>query len=352
VAVGIIMAGGKGERLWPLSRRSKPKQFLEIGGKSFLRRTVERVLPLFGWENLYCVIPEEFRELVLAEVPEIPERNLVIEPMGKNTAPCIGLAALAVSQRNPEEVMVVLPADHLLGEEERFREVLRFGMELAQEEWLVTLGIVPRSPHTGYGYIRGGEVFRKSPHFLALRALGFHEKPTFEVAQQYLAEGNYYWNSGMFCFRADVILGELSQHAPEIFKGLAALRQDFDNQTLREAVFARFPSVSIDYAVMEKSARILLVPVDIPWSDVGSFPALSQALGVDSWGNTVSGKYLGVDTRGCLFITRKPLFSLGVEDLVLIEAEDLIFVTTKKESEGVKRLLEVIKEREDFKGYL
>ncbi|MGC8777583.1 MAG: mannose-1-phosphate guanylyltransferase [Candidatus Caldatribacteriaceae bacterium] len=352
MATAVIMAGGRGERLWPLSRKARPKQFLVVQGKSFLRRTAERILPLLGWENLSVVTPEEYRELVWQELPELPPENVIVEPAGKNTAPCIGLAALAIACKNPAEVMVVLPADHLLGEEERFREIVRFGIELAGERWLVTLGVVPKTPHTGYGYIEGGEEYRRWGTLSARKALGFREKPTRELAERYCAMGNYFWNSGMFLFRADVILEELSRYAPEIFAGLETIRQHWDDGEVGRQVFQNFPSLSIDYAVMERSSRILVIPVDIPWSDVGSFPALANALGGDEMGNTALGTHWGVDTRNSFLVTQKPVFSLGVEDLVLIEAEDLIFVTTRARSEEVKRLLGLLREREDLQRYL
>ncbi|MEN3186314.1 MAG: mannose-1-phosphate guanylyltransferase [Atribacterota bacterium] len=352
VPVGVIMAGGKGERLWPLSRATKPKQFFVLEGKSFLRRTVERVLPLLGWENIYVVIPEEYRKLVQYELPELPLGNIIVEPVGRNTAPCVGLAALAIERRDPEEVMIVLPADHLVGEEERFREILRFGVALAQEKWLVTLGIVPKSPHTGYGYIEGGKEYRQSGTLLARNALGFREKPTRDVAEMYLAQGNYFWNSGMFLFRADVILEELHHYASEIFWGLEEIRHHWGDARVLKRVFENLSSISIDYAVMEKSSRILVIPVDIPWSDVGSFPALAEALGKDSGGNTVLGTHFGLGTQNSLFVTQKLVFSLGVMDLVLIEAEDLIFVTTKDRSEEVKLLLALIREKESLQRYL
>lgn len=350
--VAVIMAGGKGERLWPLSRKAKPKQFFALQGKSFLRRTAERMLPLLGWDNICVVIPEEYRKLVRQELPELPLENVIVEPVGRNTAPCVGLAALAVERKNPEEVMIVLPADHLVGEEERFLEILRFGVALVQEKWLVTLGIVPKSPHTGYGYIEGGKEYRRCGPLVARNALGFREKPTRDVAEMYLARGNHFWNSGMFLFRADVILEELRDHAPEIFQGLEAIRRHWGDEKVLKQAFENLPSISIDYAVMEKSSRILVIPADIPWSDVGSFPALAEALGKDSHGNTVLGTHCGADTQNSLFITHRPVFSLGVDNLVLIETEDLIFVTTKERSEEVKRLLALIREKEDLQRYL
>ncbi|MGQ9473770.1 MAG: mannose-1-phosphate guanylyltransferase [Candidatus Caldatribacteriaceae bacterium] len=351
MAVGVIMAGGRGERLWPLSREKRPKQFLRVGEKTLFRQTAERIVPMVGWENLYVVAPQIYEHLIREEVPEIPRENIVVEPMGRNTAPSIGLAALAV-MRKKDEVMIVLPADHLVGEEERFRKIMTFGIDLADEKWLVTLGIVPHGPHTGYGYIRVGEEYRRWGEFSAMIVQEFKEKPTQELAKQYLQRGNYFWNSGMFLWKATVIWEEIARYMPDLYQRLQNIERHWGDQEFLRRSFVDLPTVSIDYGVMEKSSRVLLIPTNISWSDVGSFSSLAKVFGVDSEENTVPGQHLNFDTRRCFFLTQKPLFSLGVENVILIETEDLLFIASRDRSEELKHFLELIREREDLRKYL
>lgn len=351
MAVGVIMAGGRGERLWPLSREKRPKQFLRVGEKTLFRQTVERIVPMVGWENLYVVAPQIYEHLIREEVPEISQENMVIEPMGRNTSPSIGLAALTVMQKR-DEVMIVLPADHLVGEGERFREILTFGIDLADEKWLVTLGIVPRGPHTGYGYVRAGEEYRRRGKLSAMIVQEFKEKPTQELAEQYLQKGNYFWNSGMFLWKATVIWEEIARYMPDLYQRLQNIERHWGNQEVLRTSFVDLPPISIDYGVMEKSSRVLLIPTDIPWTDVGSFSSLAKVFGIDPAGNTILGQHLSLNTRGCFFLTQKPLFSLGVENVILIETEDLLFVAAQDHSEEVKHLVELLRKREDLKKYL
>ncbi len=352
--VGVIMAGGRGERLWPLSRKKRPKQFLKIGGKSLLERTVERILSLVGKKNLFIVAPEEYRGLIHAELPFVEEKNLIIEPTGRNTAPCIGLAAMRLLRFDPEAVMMVLPADHLIEEEEYFRELLRFACEIGEEDWLVTLGVVPRSAHTGYGYLEIGELYRRQGDLEAYRARRFTEKPNESLAREYFHSGSHFWNSGIFVWKTRVILEELASYLPEVYQGLreAETYREEGKTALFQEVFATLPSISIDYAVMEKSSRVVVIPATLSWSDLGSLSSLWEVFPHDVFHNAGEGNYRGIESRGNLFLTRKPLFALGVEDLVVIEEEDLLFIASKGKSEEVKKLVALLRENRDLEKYL
>lgn len=350
MASAVIMAGGKGERLWPLSRRHRPKQFLQFLGKSLLAHTAFRVLPLVGEERIYVVTQSDHVSSVLRELPFLPPENIILEPVGKNTAPCIGLAALVLSRlHSPEEVMVVLPADHIVLDTARFQSALDLAIEMAASgEWLVTFGIPPDSPHTGYGYIRCGALFREDARGRVYYGAGFTEKPTIEKAQEYLRLGGYLWNSGMFVWTAGAILAAIRQWAPTV----AILLQEIENalgtpaesETLSR-VFAELPAISIDYAVMEKAPNVLVVCGEFGWSDVGSWESLYGVLPKDALGNATSAPCLSLESRGCVLWTRKPVVLFGVSDMVLVEDEDVLFLMPREKSQEIRRLLQYLSEQ-------
>jgi len=346
----LIMAGGKGERLWPLSRRNRPKQFARFFEKTFFQLTVERIEPLVGIENVYVVTPEDYIPEICREVPHLPEENIIIEPVGKNTAPCIGLSALYLSREDPEEVMVVLPADHLIEKEEEFRRAVGFAFELAQEEKLVTLGIKPTHPHTGYGYIHFDGEYKAKDGLKAYKVLEFTEKPDLETAQRFLAEGTYLWNSGMFAWKNRVILEEIKQYMPDLWAGLQEIAHYLgtdEEERVKKEVFSGLESVSIDYGVMEKTQRAVVIPVDIGWSDVGSWVALAELLEKDEKGNLTFSKHLPIDSENCAVFSKKPVVTLGVNNLVIVEDEDVIFVMPRERHQEVRKVLEKLGESND-----
>lgn len=353
----LIMAGGKGERLWPLSRRSRPKQFARFFEKTFFQLTVERIAPVVGIENVCVVTPKEYIPEIRREVPHLLEKNIFVEPMGRNTAPCIGLSALYLARENPEEVMVVLPADHLVEKEEEFRRAVQFAFELAAEDKLVTLGIKPDHPHTGYGYIHFDEEYRMKGEFRAYKVLEFTEKPDLETAQRFLAEGTYLWNSGMFVWKSRIILDEIRQHMPDLWEGLQKIARYLgtgEEEKIKKEVFSGLKSVSIDYGVMEKTQRAVVIPVDLGWSDVGSWAALVELLAKDENGKLALSKHLPVDSENCAVFSRKPVVTLGVSDLVIVEDEDVILVMPREKHQEVRKVLEKLEESndEDFRRLL
>ena len=356
MTVAVVMAGGRGERLWPLSRSYRPKQFVSWKGNSFFRATVDRITPVVGAENIYVVTQKKYKELALKQAPFIPPSNVIIEPQGKNTAPCIGLAAVIISAlKSPEEIMIVLPADHFIGDERTFQKLIRFACRLASDDFLVTLGITPLYPNTGYGYIHYGESHQKEGEMEAFKVLNFTEKPDLETARKYLKEGTYLWNSGIFVWKAKVILEEIEKYMPDLYRGLMKIKEKIGTPQEKEVaskVFKNLESISIDYGVMEKTDRALVIPADMKWSDVGSWVALEEILEKDEQGNVVLNKHLGIDTQNCIIWTRKPVVTLGVKNLVVVEADDVIFLMPKSHNQRVRSVIEALKRQEEFKKLL
>lgn len=353
-----IMAGGQGERFWPASRRVRPKQFLPIlDGRSPLQETVARLESVVPLEQTYVVTTEAYAGQVLEQLPQLPSENLILEPVGRNTAACIGLAAVVMAQRlGPEATMVVLPSDHWVRPVEAFQQVLTSAIRAAQaDSWLVTLGIRPSRPETGYGYIRHG------PERLAFEGLPAHpveafvEKPDRERAQRYLSDGNYLWNSGIFIWQVGVILKELHQHLPQIHEPLAALQTQVNTPQFWESVrhvYPTLPSISIDYGVMERARRILVFPCSFAWDDLGSWPALARVFPTDAAGNLTRGKVVLEDVGGSIVQSGgKLIAALGVKDLVIVETEDAILVCDRARAQELRRLVGRIAE-EGYTAYL
>jgi mannose-1-phosphate guanylyltransferase len=347
----VIMAGGQGTRFWPRSRRKRPKQLLNIIGETtMLEQTVTRISPLIAAERIVVVAGEDYRELVRECLPQLPDENFLFEPIGRNTAACIAWAALWVRQRAPEAVMAVLPADHLIRNEPEFLRVLGVAAHAAMPvNRLVTLGIQPTHPETGYGYIRASAERQSLDGREVFRVGQFVEKPNRQKAEQFLAEGTYFWNSGMFVWRADSILAELSRHLPVLMQEMGPLGGGVPSDRLPatlNAVYPRLPSVSIDVGVMERANDVWVVPADIGWSDVGSWRALSDYLAPDATGNVVVGDRRGFDTTGCfIYSPQKLVATIGLTDLVVIETDDVLLICPKDRDQDVRRLVELL-ERE------
>lgn len=348
----VIMAGGRGERLWPLSRTETPKQFLKLlGDYTLLQQTVERILPLIPLKNTYVVVGKEHVGLVREQLPKLPKQNIIVEPMGRGTAPCVGLAATRLSRIDPKGVMIVLPADHVIADEERFRHLLDEAATVAEAgTHLVTLGITPDRPATGYGYIQA-RPSQDAANTAVLQVERFTEKPDRDTAQGFLDEGNYYWNSGMFIWRVDAILREIETHMPKLHAGLMEIEKQagrHNYEQLLERIYATQEVNSIDYGVLEKSERVLVLPTgDIGWSDVGDWSALSSVLHTDDGGNVVRASHIGIDTTNSVIVSKhtsskdRLVATLGLSDIVIVDTDDVLLVMDKKRAQEVKRILEI-----------
>lgn len=348
----LIMAGGEGKRFWPLSRTDKPKQFLSlIGRKSLLSQTVERILPLIPSENIFVVTVRPYAEETRRHLPGLPAQNIIIEPEGKNTAPCIALGTLKINTLSPDSTIVVLPADHAIGDDQSFRDVIEYGQRIAntmlasKDFPLVTLGVKPRNPETGYGYIKESpESIEPSGRYIAKRILRFIEKPDSKTASDLINEGGYYWNSGMFIWKTSTILKEFSKILPEWYRYFDYILDSFEKEhadlTINE-FYRNIQSGSIDKLVLEKSANGVVIPVNFSWSDVGTWQALDEFLRSNETENIGIGNCVSLDSASCLLVAQNRLIAtLGVKNLVIVETDDAILVLDKNRAQDVKVLVE------------
>ena len=344
----VILAGGSGTRFWPLSRAARPKQLISItGDRSMLQRTVERVLPLKPKRILVITnrIQAEETERQLVKYRGIPI-DVIAEPSARNTAPAIGLAATIIAAHDPEGVMVVLPADHFIKDEQALHRTLANAAHAARKGYLVTLGVMPSRPETGYGYIEADMDLRGSGPFPVRR---FVEKPPLDEAVRYLDAGNFFWNSGMFIWRADTIMAEITAHLPELAEALSRVTftndvwelSDLDEQI--ESVYGSVASVSIDYGVMEKSSRVQVVPVEMGWSDVGSWSSLPEVIEADDSGTVCvnSNGHVSLDSSGCLiYVDSKVIATVGVHNLIVVSTPDALLICDRERAQDVKRVVE------------
>jgi len=353
----VIMAGGKGSRFWPRSREKMPKHLLDIlTERTIIRETVDRIRPLVPAERTLIVTGRSHAAELIRQLPEIPAENILIEPVGRNTAPCIGLAALHILKRVPDAVMLVLPSDHRIGNEKAFRGVLQAAAgAAARGESLVTIGIRPTGPDTGYGYIEQGDLFSTSGNEELYRVRSIREKPLREQAEQFLKQGGFSWNSGMFVWKASTILKAIEQFLPDLYRGLLQIREALGTDREEEVVgtiYAGQKAVSIDYGVMEKAKDVLVIPGDFGWSDVGSWDSLWEVAGKDRDGNAVRGPFLGIDAGDSLIHSPGKLVVLvGVRDLLVVETDDALLICRRGRSQDVRKVVERL-EREGRKDYL
>lgn len=345
----VIMAGGQGERLWPVSTADNPKQFTSLGSEqTMLQQTVGRVASLVALDDTYVVCPAKYSGLVIEQLG-IPQENVIMEPVGRNTAPCVGLAATFLQNKDPSATMIILPADHVVKKTERFLEVIKRAIEAASSTGqLVTLGIVPDYPATGYGYIQFGKLIDEVNEIGVYKAGKFTEKPDIETAKRLLEKGNYYWNSGMFVWRVDVILEEIKQHMPALHDGLIEIKKRIGKPDLEKViaeVYASQESISIDYGVMEKSARVLAIPADIGWSDVGDWSAIDSVFEQDKDGNIVQANHVAIDMHNCTIYQKdstRIIATIGLDNVVIVDTEDGLLVMRKERAQQVRDIVKEI----------
>ncbi len=334
----VILAGGSGTRFWPSSRSGNPKQFLALTSQhSLLQETLGRIRSKASGDRIYIVTNKKFKSIIARQTKGlgIPARNILFEPSGKNTAPAIAWAASLIFKQDPDAVMAVLPSDHLIANKANYLKVLDQAVRLAEKDYLVTLGIVPTRPETGYGYIKG----RKNGAMYEVER--FVEKPSLPKAQEYLKTKKYFWNSGMFIWKAGVILNEFKAYLPETYKAFSAA----PSQKAVEKFWNGLQSISIDYGIMEKAKRVAVVPAaGIGWSDVGSWEALWEVSAKDKNGNAFKGEVVADGTRNTLAVADKRLVALvGLDDIVVVDTPDAVLVCRKSASQSVKNIVEALK---------
>lgn len=358
MSVGIIMAGGLGKRLWPESRVTYPKQFMNLeGGESFLQASYRRASDLFGVENVFLVVREELKGAVINQLPQICSRNIITEPQGKDTAPCIGLASVWIKKKRGDEAMVVLPADHLIRNEKRFAQIILAAAAQAEKGFLVTIGIKPTRAETEYGYLQVGEKLEDLDGIALLKVERFTEKPSYKKAREFFEQGNFLWNAGIFAWKPTTILREMETHLPGLHQGLMKIEKvlgtNKEKEVVKEAYFS-FPKISIDYGVMEKASSVVAVPGDFFWDDIGNWKALERILERDEERNIIGGLVEKMSSSNCILINRedKILGVIGLSNLIIINTKGGLLVVGKEEAHKVKDLVNGLLGDEELKEYL
>jgi mannose-1-phosphate guanylyltransferase len=343
----VIMAGGSGTRLWPLSRQHRPKQALKlIGQRTMFQHAVDRIASLFPPERILVVTRNEHAALLMEQMPELPAENFLLEPEGRGTAPVIGLAAIHLQHRDPNASMIVLTADHYITEAEEFRRALSAALQVAAAGQLVTLGIKPTSPSTGFGYIHHGENLGVNAGFPTFRVERFVEKPDQDTATALIASGESSWNSGMFIWRVDRILAEFERQMHDFYGQLievaTTLQTPAYEATLKH-VWPRVAKQTIDYGIMEQAQAVAVISVSIGWTDVGSWGSLLTLLNADQDGNIVIGSHVGLDTHNTFTFSDKRLIAtIGVQGLVIVDTDDALLVCSKDQEQAVRELVDTL----------
>ncbi len=345
----VIMAGGIGSRFWPRSRRATPKQFLNVfGDDTMIQATVQRLSGIVEPAQCHVVTNGDYAALTADQLPALPQGNILAEPIARNTAPCIAWAALKLAHEDPDAIMIVLPSDHRIGNVRAFQDVLRTGIEKAAEEGaLVTIGIEPTYPATGYGYIQyDTDAAGIDEELVAVPVRAFAEKPNLPTAERFIDSGDFLWNSGMFIWRASSILHALETWLPEVWEAFgplrAALGTDKENEALKES-YSRCPSISIDYGVMERAHSVFVVPGNFDWNDVGDWKAVYDLAEKGPHGNSISGNAIVHDSSRCLVQASDKLVALvGVHDLIVVDTDDATLVCHRESAQGVKHIVDYL----------
>ncbi|MCC8089419.1 MAG: mannose-1-phosphate guanylyltransferase [Rikenellaceae bacterium] len=344
----IIMAGGVGSRFWPVSRKNNPKQFLDIlgTGKSFIRHTYERFTEIIPPENFYVVTNKIYKQLVKEHIPELNDTQILSEPLGRNTAPCIAYAAYKINKLNPDASMVVAPSDHLVLNEPEFRHVIAEGFDFARSnEVLVTIGIKPNRPDTGYGYIQIDSSV-KTGDFHKVKT--FTEKPTLEVAKMFIDSGEFFWNSGIFIWRTSEIIKQFRSHLTEVHTRFDSITESYNTDGEEESINKIYPecrNISIDYGIMEKADNVYVRCSEFGWSDIGTWGSIYQHSVKDDNGNAVTGDVLEYDTEGCIINMPKGKIAViqGMKDFIIVDSSDALLICPKDDEQNIRMYIEEVK---------
>ncbi len=356
----VIMAGGSGTRLWPLSRRNRPKHSLAIiGQRTLFQHAVDRLEGLFPFERILVVTVADQADLLSKECPDIPVENFIIEPLPRGTASVVGLASIALKHRSPNSCMAILTADHLIKNDRQLRDLLRSAFEIAQEEFLVTLGITPSYPATGYGYIQKGEQLGEYQQMTAYQVEKFKEKPNLQQAEVLVSDEQHVWNSGMFIWRVDSVLAEFKQQMPELYQKLLQIDEHWQTNSQETTLNQVWPTITpqtIDYGIMEQAEKVAVFPAkDLDWHDVGSWESLFEALDGDDAGNIVlGGENITVDTQGTLICedsTSRLIVTIGVENLIIIDSGNAVLIADRKQSQRVREIVDYLQQKK-YEDYL
>jgi mannose-1-phosphate guanylyltransferase len=337
----VVMAGGRGERFWPLSTSKLPKPFIPLtGASSLIQETVARIQPIVPLERILISIGTTHLEIAREQLPRIPAENFIVEPVGRDTSACLAFCALHIEKRDPDGIMLALPADHFVSEPDAFRRTIQKGLINLEGATGVIFGIKPVRPETGYGYILAE---KPSIHADAWPVLRFIEKPDASTASQYVSSGNYFWNSGMFLFKNQTMLSLFQKHMPETYEKLCLMRpllKESNSGAEIANIFSTLTRISIDFGIMEKTSGLRLIPAEFVWDDIGSWAALERALPADNAGNVAQGPHLALESNGCIvYAQSETIATFGVSDLVIVQAYGKILVCSKNKAADLKRLV-------------
>lgn len=334
----LIMAGGKGTRFWPLSTEEKPKQFLNlVGERTMIQMTVDRIIPIIPIERIFVCTGDKYTDYIKEQLPNLPDRNIIIEPEGRNTAPCIAVSSIIIERYYNDSSILVLPADHLIEKEEEFRKIILKANKFIENnhESIVTLGIKPTRAETGYGYIK----FQNDDKSEILKVDKFVEKPNKQLATEYLKEGVYLWNSGMFLWKSKHIIEEIKKYIPNTYEALSALSY-IEKSKIREYInnnYRKTDNISIDYAVLEKAKNIYVIPSDICWDDIGTWEAVERYKEKDVDNNIISNNVRIIESKSNMIVNnQKKIILIGIEDIMALETEDEIFIVNKKYMDNLR----------------
>ncbi len=342
----VIMAGGVGSRFWPRSKKKTPKQLLKIFGEhTMIEATVNRLSGLIDKENIYVITNEIQRPEVINQLPDVPPENIIEEPFGRNTAACIGLASVIIKAKDPDAITIVLPADHIIKDEEKFKQVLENAAKYANEsKGLVTIGITPTRPETGYGYI---QINDKQVAENIYPVYTFAEKPNYATALRFVESGDFLWNSGMFIWRTDVILDEIKNLMPDLYEGLISIEKSLTNPNFKEelkSVYAQLKKISIDYGIMEKSKKVFLTKGSFNWSDVGSWEEVYQLSEKNEKGNAAVGKvYTNMVSDSYIYSPDKVTAVIGLDNVIVINHNDTVLICRRDKAQDVKEIVDYLK---------
>lgn len=338
----LIMAGGKGTRFWPLSTEEKPKQFLNLIGKdTMIQMTVNRIKPIIPIERIFVCTGEKYVNLVKEQLPELPEKNIIVEPDGRNTTPCIALSAFVIKRYYKDANMIVLPSDHLIKDEEKFRNIVETANDFLEnnEEAIVTLGMKPDRPETGYGYIKYTNIAEEKNEFNIFKVDKFVEKPNEEKAKKYLEDGSYLWNGGMFLWKISNIINEIKKYSPETYEAIHEIEvvKEESLQDLINDKYHKTESISIDYAVLEKSTNVYVIPSEIGWDDIGTWKAVERYKEKDINDNIIYGNATVIESKCNIAINScKRVVMIGIDDVMTLETEDSIYIVNKEYMENLR----------------
>ncbi|ADQ14109.1 mannose-1-phosphate guanylyltransferase [Halanaerobium hydrogeniformans] len=345
----LIMAGGEGTRFWPLSRKNKPKQFLKLSDEqcNMLQKTVHRIKSFVGLENIYISTNQLYAPAIKEQLSHLPAENIIIEPLKKGTAPSIALSTAVISKKNPGSTIIVLPSDHLIQDSEAFIEIIKKAVMTASiGKNLVTIGIEPTHPETGYGYIQYGKEIHNIDGKSVFKVEKFREKPDLAKAREYLEAGNYLWNSGIFVWNIKTILASFKKYLPEIYQSMLKIKKALGSENETEIIrteFEKMPEITVEYGIMEKIENIYVIPGSFGWDDLGSWPALARIKKSDQEGNIVVGKHYGIDTTNSIIYSQdKVITTIGLDNLVIVDTDDAILICDKDRAQDVKKIRDIL----------